>query len=345
PTPAPAPAAPAASSPPDTEAPTPAPAPAAASSSPPASAPSSPRAEASSPPAAPSSPPAAALSPPPAEAPTPAAAATPAPPDASSSPPAPPSDGAPEHRYGSPPPARNVAPAYGVSASADDPRYESPPFIDPGAPPAAGEEPLRGRTAVEITAEVDGQPIQVRTTLPGAGNVAPEEAQQVADDAAAAVARDLATEADPTPAVAAVALVEPDVPAPAPSLGVSVDIGEHWQAVVSSLREGTPMLAAALDDCSPVPEGEDGLTLLWPEESAFLKKKAEAPANKDALVQAIRAVTGSSLRLAYELRAAGAPTPAAAALAAAPTLSDEDLVKRFMDEFDAELLPDEPEET
>ena len=26
------------------------------------------------------------------------------------------------------------------------------------------------------------------------------------------------------------------------------------------------------------------------------------------------------------------------------TLSDEDLVQRFMDEFDAELLPDEPEE-
>jgi len=92
-----------------------------------------------------------------------------------------------------------------------------------------------------------------------------------------------------------------------------------------------------------VPEGEDGLTLVWPEESAFMKRKAEAPANKDALVQAIRAVTGSSLRLVYELRAAGAPTPVATA-AAKPALSDEDLVKRFMDEFDAEELPPEPEE-
>ena len=74
-----------------------------------------------------------------------------------------------------------------------------------------------------------------------------------------------------------------------------------------------------------------------------MKRKAEAPANKDVLVQAIRAVTGSSLRLAYELRAAGAPAPAAA-VAGTPALSDEDLVQRFMDEFDAELLPDEPEE-
>ena len=91
-----------------------------------------------------------------------------------------------------------------------------------------------------------------------------------------------------------------------------MDIGEHWQAVVDSLRDGTPMLAAALDNASPVLEGEDALTLVWPEESGFLKRKAEAPTNKDLLVQAIRAVTGSSLRLAYELRAAGAPAAEAA---------------------------------
>ena len=242
--------------------------------------------------------------------------------------------------YGSPPaygsaPAHGSAPAYGTPPAA--PEYDSPPHVDP-------EAPLRGRTAVAITAQVDGQPpVQVRATLPGAGDVGPEEAQHIADDAAAAVARDLATEADPSPTVSAVAVVEPDVPAPAPSLGVSVDIGEHWQAVVSAVREGTPMLAAALEDASPVPEGEDGLTLVWPEESAFMKRKAEAPANKDALVQAIRAVTGSSLRLVYELRAAGAPAPVAAA-APKPALSDEDLVKRFMDEFDAEELPPEPEE-
>jgi len=33
-----------------------------------------------------------------------------------------------------------------------------------------------------------------------------------------------------------------------------------------------------------------------------------------------------------------------ATAAAKPALSDEDLVKRFMDEFDAEELPPEPEE-
>ena len=254
--------------------------------------------------------------------------------------------------YGSSPSAdRPAAPAYG-STPADDrpaaPAYGSPPMDDAHGSPADAEGPLRGRTAVAITAHLEGQPpVAVHATLPGAGNVAPEEAQHIADDAAAAVARELATEADPSPAVSAVALVEPDAPTPAPSLGVSVDIGEHWQAVVDSVRDGTPMLAAALDNASPVLEGEDALTLVWPEESGFLKRKAEAPTNKDLLVQAIRAVTGSSLRLAYELRAAGAPAAEAAvitAIAAAPALSDEDLVQRFMDEFDAEELPPEPEE-
>jgi DNA polymerase-3 subunit gamma/tau len=103
------------------------------------------------------------------------------------------------------------------------------------------------------------------------------------------------------------------------------------------------MLAAALEDCAPAALSADGLTLAWPESSSFLKRKAEDPANRDLIVRAIRMVTGSSLRLAYELRAEGEPMPVAAA-AAVPQLSDEDLVQRFKDEFDAEELPPEPEE-
>ena len=118
------------------------------------------------------------------------------------------------------------------------------------------------------------------------------------------MAQRLATEADPTPAVTAVAVVEPDAPAPAPSLALSLDaLGDLWPAVVDSLRDQTPMLAAALDVAAPVALADDGLTLAWPESSAFLKRKAEEPANRDLIVKAIRSVTGSSLRLAYELRA------------------------------------------
>ena len=211
--------------------------------------------------------------------------------------------------------------------------------------PAEGE---RGRTAVAITAQVEGQPaVAAATTLPGAGPVSAQAAQQVADDAAAAVAKELATEADPAPAVAAVAIVDPDGPAPQPTVEAGVEMnldafGSVWPAVVDSLRQQTPMLAALLEDCAPASLAGDGLTLAWPESSAFLKRKAEDPANRELIAKAIRSVTGSSLRLAYELRDESDVLPAATA--ATPQLSDEDLVQRFKDEFDAEELPPEPEE-
>ena len=135
-------------------------------------------------------------------------------------------------------------------------------------------------------------------------------------------------------------------PPPAASLELSLArFGESWPAIIEELREGTPMLAAALEDCAPAALSDDGLTLAWPESSSFLKRKAEDPANRDLLVRAIRSVTGSSLRLAYELRSDSDPLPAmAAAAAATPKLSEEDLVQRFMEEFDAEELPPDPEE-
>ena len=246
--------------------------------------------------------------------------------------------------------ASAVAPAPTAAAvpPAAVPSAAAPPSAVPAAPVPSATEPsgpapsadLRGRTDVAITAQVAGQPpVAVATTLPGAP-ADPQQAQRAADHAAAAVAQELATEADPTPAVTAIATVDPDAPAPAPSLELSLEaFGDVWPAVVDSLREETPMLAAALDVAAPAALGDHGVTLAWPESSAFLKRKAEDPANREAIVKAIRSVTGSSLRLVYELRAGDVH-----AVAAAPRLSDDDLVKRFLDEFDAEELPPEPEE-
>ena len=55
-----------------------------------------------------------------------------------------------------------------------------------------------------------------------------------------------------------------------------------------------------------------------------------------------RAVTGSSLRLAFELRDEAA---LAAEAPVTPQLSEEELVNRFVEEFDAEVLPPEEEST
>jgi DNA polymerase-3 subunit gamma/tau len=219
---------------------------------------------------------------------------------------------------------RAAAPA---SRPADAPPADSPP----------------GATTVTVSAQVEGQPpVVASTTLPGAGS--PLAAQAAADEAAAAVSEELATEDDPAPAVTAVATVDPAAEA-RPSFSAGADLsleafGQLWPAVVDSLKEERPMLAGLLEDARPAALGDSGLTLTWPESSSFSKRKAEDPENRDLIAGAIRAVTGTSLRLAYELRS-DAETPVAAA---APAMSEDDLVQRFKEEFDAEELPPEPEE-
>ena len=103
---------------------------------------------------------------------------------------------------------------------------------------------------------------------------------------------------------------------------------ELWPAVLESLQEEAPHLAAVLQTARPSQVADSELTIAWPESAGFFKRKAEDPASKEKIVRAIHAVTGTSLRLAYELRDD-------AELAAAPVerLSEEELVKRFVEEF------------
>jgi DNA polymerase-3 subunit gamma/tau len=219
----------------------------------------------------------------------------------------------------------------------------------PAAPAAPPEAPAEtGRTSVAISAQVEGQPpVAAATTLPGAPAAGAEGATALAEQAAAAVSAELATEHDPAPTVAAVAVVEPDAPAPEPTFSAGVELSlesfaELWPAVLESLEGDAPMLAALLEGARPAEMDGDDLTLAWPESAGFLKRKAEDPANKELIGRAIRAVTGSSLRLAYELRADG---ELAAVPAQAPQVSEDELVARFMAEFDAEELPPEESES
>ncbi len=65
----------------------------------------------------------------------------------------------------------------------------------------------------------------------------------------------------------------------------------------------------------------------------FLKKKAEDPANRTIVGEALQAVTGTRWRLSYELREE--PDEDAGA---AREQTEEEWVGRFMEEFDAEEL-------
>ena len=112
-----------------------------------------------------------------------------------------------------------------------------------------------------------------------------------------------------------------------------------WPAVVDLVRGENAMLAALLSDARPIAVGERELTLAFPGGAAFLKRKAEQDDHRRVAGEALQAVTGQRLALRYELR------DDEEAESGETILSGEELVRRFMEEFDAEeVLEDEPEE-
>jgi DNA polymerase-3 subunit gamma/tau len=148
--------------------------------------------------------------------------------------------------------------------------------------------------------------------------------------------------------ITAVAVVEPGSAEDEPGFTAAVELSLEafrgvWPAVLDALAGESPMLAAVLRDARPAVLADQGLTLAWPESAAFSKRQAEEPAKKELIAQAIRAVTGASLKLAHELRADhdDIVSAARADTAADPQLSESELVARFMAEFDAEELPSE----
>jgi DNA polymerase-3 subunit gamma/tau len=112
-----------------------------------------------------------------------------------------------------------------------------------------------------------------------------------------------------------------------------------WPAVVEIVRAKNAMLAALLDGARPVAVDEGELTLALPSDAAFLKRKAEQDDYRRAAADAVRNVTGAALALRYEL-AAPAPEGAADVGTEPGALTEEELVRRFIEEFDAQEIVD-----
>jgi hypothetical protein len=110
-----------------------------------------------------------------------------------------------------------------------------------------------------------------------------------------------------------------------------------WPDVLDTVRAGNAMLAAVVDVASPVELAGDRLVLAFAHDDTFLRQKAEERATRSALAEAVRAVTGHALTFSYELREgmrSAQPEP----------LSEDELVARLKDEFDAEELSDNEHE-
>ncbi len=193
-------------------------------------------------------------------------------------------------------------------------------------PPAAAAMDGAARDEAPVQGEGRGQPSPVEDPHP-----------PVAETPARPPA------APSTPPTAAAATQAPPDPPPQAAQGVPRDIASVyalWPAVVELVRSENGLLGACIDEARPVALDGEELTLAYPFGAEFNKKKAESPANRAALGEALAALAGGRWRLRYELR----DTPASENGGALEGRSEDEWVERFIDEFDAEELTDEDDE-
>jgi DNA polymerase-3 subunit gamma/tau len=175
----------------------------------------------------------------------------------------------------------------------------------------------------------------------------PERALSAAERAPDAAERSPSADSPPRPpsdgpalAAAPVTDIAGDAPA-MPAMPAAGEVGDLeslrslWPAVVALVRGENALLGALIEEAQPVDAADGQLTVAFASSAPFLKKKAEDPANRAAVTAALGNVTGGRWRLSYELRGEldsderEEPVPS----------SEEEWVRRFMDEFDAEELP------
>jgi DNA polymerase III subunit gamma/tau len=114
---------------------------------------------------------------------------------------------------------------------------------------------------------------------------------------------------------------------------------ELWPDVVRRVSADHALCGAVIADARPVEVREEDLTVGFPTTAAFLKKKAEDPDNRAIVNAALRELTGGRWRISYELREdLGAEGEAATG----EPLSEEEWVRRFISEFDAEEIVVQP---
>jgi len=178
----------------------------------------------------------------------------------------------------------------------------------------------------------------VGPTEPGPSPATPPATVPASAPAAPATpASSAAAQATAAPAPAAQPATRPDdVSAPVPTLDLATAVAS-WPAVVDVVRERNAMLAALLADARPIAISEREVTLAFPPGAAFLKRKAEQEDHRRTAAEALRAFTGQALVLRYELSEA----PEADGAPGVSALSGEELVRRFLEEFDAEELLDD----
>jgi len=180
-----------------------------------------------------------------------------------------------------------------------------------GGPPAGPVAAVPPRPAVAKASSPVGPP-----TAPPAGGPAPVDE----------------VEPEPTPEPE-----EQDAPPPAGDDDMSLgDIQHVWGTVLAKLAETAPALAATFEGARPDGLEGDELSIGFPADLSFNKRKAESPERREVLVTAIHAVTGRMLKPTYDFLDEDAEPVAEVPAAEADGVDEDEALRRLKSEFDAE---------
>jgi DNA polymerase-3 subunit gamma/tau len=133
------------------------------------------------------------------------------------------------------------------------------------------------------------------------------------------------------------------VAAPTEGPGVKLDLDSLravWPAVIESVMSENALCAALLADTLPIAVDDGVVTVAFPPTADFLRRKADDDGYRRCVSEAVRAVTGSRAQMSYVL--AELPTAAQHAAADAAPPTEDEWVRRFVAEFDAEEIAPEP---
>jgi len=118
-------------------------------------------------------------------------------------------------------------------------------------------------------------------------------------------------------------------------------VRDLWPAVLETVGEQSSLLGAVLAGAVPVELHGEELVVAFDDSNGFMRRKAEDKSNKDALVEAIRSITGMRARVSFDLRDLTEVVPGIAA--AAQPLGEDELLHRLKTAFDAEeIVPEDP---
>jgi DNA polymerase III subunit gamma/tau len=243
-----------------------------------------------------------------------------------------------------------------VDGSAAAPESPAPAPAAPASAPASAAGASAPASAAGASAPASAAGASAPASAAGASAPASAARASAPASAARASSADSAAPASPaasraSAAAAAAPAPQPRAPKSAPAAAVAPraesspqpvgavefdQVVALWPAVAQAVAEQNGMLSAALSAATPTALDGDRLTIAFPADAAFVKKKAEQ--GRDLVANAVRGITGHPLTLDFELSDAVAP-PAGPA-----TLDHDQLIERLRAEFGAEEVFDEPDE-